>query len=213
MIINNYEDMKDRLIIKPLYRHSERFRRRFKADPFVFRNFGQDAALAVYYIISDDNDGLITTALPYETVAQWNMDTDTVIDQALQNTANLYPAMLFRDLFNTDDSLAIDPTKPDYTSRLKHNTVPLVTTKKRNNGAVAIMFPGVKEGIAEMFGDSYYVAFTSKNEALIHKRGEIDPESIKRNVRETNNIFDPQDTFTNCVWYYDKDTGIFSEVE
>ena len=212
MIINNYEDMKDRLIIRPLYRNSERFQRRYKADPFVFRNFGKDAALAVYYIISDDSDGLITTALPYETLAQWNMDTDTVFEQALQNMANIMPARLFKNLYETDDSLGIDPKKPDYTSRLKRNTVPLVTTSRQTNGAIAIMFPGVKEGIAEMFGDSFYVAFTSIHEALIHKKGEADPTSISRNIRETNNIFGASDTFTYSVWYYDKDAQTFTEV-
>ena len=209
---NSYEAIKDRLIIRPLYRESARFNEHFRKTPFVFRNFGKDAALAVYVIISDDDNALYTTALLYEVLAQWNMDEDKVFEQAMMNTANRTPARLYKSLFETDETLGIDPTKPDYTSRLKKDITPMVTTTRQTNGAIAMMFPNVKEGIAEMFGDSFYVSFTSIHEALLHKRGVIDPTSIKRSLVETNRIFGPSDTFTNGVWYYDKENKTFTEV-
>jgi hypothetical protein len=98
------------------------------------------------------------------------------------------------------------------TRRLKPDNTALVTTSRKTNGAIAMFYPGVKEKLAEMFDDSFYVAFTSIHEAMIHKKGSIDPASIKRNVTETNRIFGPEDTLSDSVFFFDRKSGSFAAV-
>ena len=75
-----------------------------------------------------------------------------------------------------------------------------------------MFYPGVKEKIAEMFDDSFYVAFTSIHEAMIHKKGTIEPSSIRRHVRATNRTFGPEDTLSDNVFFYNRENHSFTLV-
>lgn len=58
-----------------------------------------------------------------------------------------------------------------------------------------------------------YVAFTSIHEAMIHKKGTIDPSSIRRHVRATNRTFGMDEALTDEVYYYDRDNKTFEMVK
>lgn len=85
----------------------------------------------------------------------------------------------------------------------KHSDI-LVTTSEQNNGAIALFYPPVCEKICELLhGAGFYVAFTSKNEGIVHKLDHLEVSAIRRNLQSTNRIFDPADTLTDEVFYYD----------
>lgn len=85
----------------------------------------------------------------------------------------------------------------------KHNDI-LVTTSEQNNGAIALFYPPVCEKICELLhGAGFYVAFTSKNEGIVHKLDHLEVSAIRRNLQSTNRIFGPADTLTDEVFYYD----------
>lgn len=85
----------------------------------------------------------------------------------------------------------------------KHSDI-LVTTSEQNNGAIALFYPPVCEKICELLhGAGFYVAFTSKNEGIVHKLDHLEVSAIRRNLQFTNRIFDPADTLTDEVFYYD----------
>lgn len=85
----------------------------------------------------------------------------------------------------------------------KHSDI-LVTTSEQNNGAIALFYPPVCEKICELLhGAGFYVAFTSKNEGIIHKLDHLEVSAIRRNLQSTNRMFNPADTLTDEVFYYD----------
>lgn len=85
----------------------------------------------------------------------------------------------------------------------KHSDI-LVTTSEQNNGAIALFYPPVCEKICELLhGAGFYVAFTSKNEGIVHKLDHLEVSAIRRNLQSTNRIFGPADTLTDEVFYYD----------
>ena len=206
--LDKYEGIKDRLIIRPLnYDINES-----KVEGCVYKRV-DDIALTVYAIVLDDRENgiLNTIKIPLEVVETWEGVTpEEVYTNALENTAKYYNPRLYTDIFNIESA----PFKEcalmsnGYTVKeLSPDTVALLTTDRKTNGAIAAFIPGTLERISELYGDSdFYIAFTSIHEAMTHKKGSIKPESIKRNVTETNRIFGADDTLSNKVWLYSAET-------
>ena len=197
-----YDLIKDRLIIRPLnYSNNKN-----NLEDYVYDTFG-DIALVLYAVI-DDEESLHTVKIPYDIFKKWNLDKKVVFTAAMDSTKKSAEARIYTDLRSINgDGMDINDNVI-----LESNTIPMITTIRKTNGAIAMSYPGVKEKIAEMFDDSFYVAFTSIHEAMIHKKGTIEPSSIRRNIRATNRTFGKEETLTEEVYYYDKDNHSFGMV-
>ena len=197
-----YDLIKDRLIIRPLnYSNNKN-----NLEDYVYDTFG-DIALVLYAVI-DDEESLHTVKIPYDIFKKWNLDKKVVFTAAMDSTKKSAEARIYTDLRSINgDGMDINDNVI-----LESNTIPMITTIRKTNGAIAMFYPGVKEKIAEMFDDSFYVAFTSIHEAMIHKKGTIEPSSIRRNIRATNRTFGKEETLTEEVYYYDKDNHSFGMV-
>ena len=197
-----YDLIKDRLIIRPLnYSNNKN-----NLEDYVYDTFG-DIALVLYAVI-DDEESLHTVKIPYDIFKKWNLDKKVVFTAAMDSTKKSAEARIYTDLRSINgDGMDINDNVI-----LESNTIPMITTIRKTNGAIAMSYPGVKEKIAEMFDDSFYVAFTSIHEAMIHKKGTIEPSSIRRNIRATNRTFGKEETLTEEVYYYDKDNRLFEMV-
>ena len=197
-----YDLIKDRLIIRPLnYSNNKN-----NLEDYVYDTFG-DIALVLYAVI-DDEESLHTVKIPYDIFKKWNLDKKVVFTAAMDSTKKSAEARIYTDLRSINgDGMDINDNVI-----LESNTIPMITTTRKTNGAIAMFYPEVKEKIAELFGDSFYVAFTSIHEAMIHKKGAIDPSSIRRHVRVTNRTFGMDEALTEEVYYYDKDNHSFGMV-
>ena len=208
--LGTYSRIKENLIIRPLnYDYN-----RHALENAVYKKIG-DIALVLYAVILDDRETncLNTVKVPKEVFEKWNLDFEQVFVSTLLNTNVFAMPRMFKNLLdieNTADEESAFMSTLYTGGNLKPETIPLITTTRKTNGAISIFYPGVKEKIAEMFDDSFYVAFTSIHEAMLHKKGTIDPSSIRRHVRATNRTFGPEDTLSNEVYLYNKDTGEFA---
>ena len=197
-----YDLIKDRLIIRPLNYGNNKI----NLEDYVYDTFG-DIALVLYAVI-DDEESLHTVKIPYDIFKKWNLDKKVVFTAAMDSTKKSAEARVYTDLRSINgDGMDINDNVI-----LESNTIPMITTTRKTNGAIAMFYPGVKEKIVEMFDDSFYVAFTSIHEAIIHKKGTIEPSSIRRNIRATNRTFGKEETLTEEVYYYDKDNHSFGMV-
>lgn len=209
----DYNAIKSKLIIRPLNFDNAKN----DLTGFVFKVSG-DIALVLYAVVLDDeeNGALNTVKIPLEIANSWDIDIDTAFIAAMVNTMQFAPARIYTNILKIDETedSESDLMNPKYTMKhLGEHAIPLVTTTRKTNGAISLFYPGVKEKIAEMFDDSFYVAFTSIHEAMIHKNGSIDASSIKRHVMATNRTFGPQDTLSNEVYYFNKETKEFMVCE
>lgn len=198
-----YNLIKDRLIIRPLnYK-----RNRCNLEDYVYNIFG-DIALVLYALISD-KENLYTVKIPSGVFTKWNIDKESVFAAAMENTQRLADARIYINLLDMNaDGMVINDD-----INLNPESIPLITTTRKTNGAIAMFYPEVKERIAELFDDSFYVAFTSIHEAMIHKKGTIEPSSIRRHVRATNRTFGMDEALTEEVYYYDRDSKTFEMVK
>ncbi|MBR3024651.1 MAG: hypothetical protein IKH71_09390 [Oscillospiraceae bacterium] len=209
------EEIKERLIVRPLNWHN--VKEHFENVPFLYRKAGKDMILAVYIVINDDKEnGLLQTGvLPLEIIEDWNEDEDEIFTMALENTQNYAPARLYTNIFDIEHTPELEANfmADEFPKNIiRKDGALLVTTNRKTNGAIAMFYPGVKDRLADLLDGNYYVAFTSIHEAMIHREGTIDPVSIRRNVRETNRIFGPDETLTNEVWFFNKENGTFEEI-
>ena len=197
-----YDLIKDRLIIRPLNYNNNKI----NLEDYVYDTFG-DIALVLYAVI-DDEESLHTVKIPYDIFKKWNINKKIVFTAAMDSTKKSAEARIYTDLRNINgDGMDINDNVI-----LESSTIPMITTTRKTNGAIAMFYPGVKEKIAEIFDDSFYVAFTSIHEAMIHKKGTIEPSSIRCHIRATNRTFGKEETLTEEVYYYDKDNHSFGMV-
>lgn len=202
--LDTYKGIKDRLIIRPLnYDNNVN-----KLENTLYKRV-DDIALTVYAIVLDDRENgiLNTIKIPLNIIETWEGVTpEEVYTNALENTAKYYNPRLYTDIFNIETAPFKEcalMSKGYTVKELNTDTVALLTTDRKTNGAIATFLPGTLERISELYGDSdFYIAFTSIHEAMTHKKGSIKPEAIKRNVTETNRIFGGDETLSNKVWLY-----------
>lgn len=200
---NSYSEVKDRILVKPAF-INKHFTDEAEHRPFVYlnRNSDSDVALVPHIIVSDDDSRLMTVKISKDTAEHWEknegIDVYDIYMDGMKNTAERFKPMVSTsvcDVKNCAQSLM-------QVECITSDTF-LVTTDSNSNGAIAMWYAGVRRHISHLLGDTnFYVAFTSRNEAIIHKEGTISVESIRRNIRETNRIFGDADTLSNEVWKY-----------
>ena len=200
---NSYSEVKDRILVKPAF-INKHFTDEAERRPFVYlnRNSNSDVALVPHIIVSDSDDALMTVKINRETAEHWEqnegIDVYDIYMDGMKNTAKRFKPMV---------SVSVCDVKNCAQSLMQVECITsdtfLVTTDSNSNGAIAMWYAGVRRHISHLLGDTnFYVAFTSRNEAIIHKEGSIDVNSIRRNIRETNRIFGDSDTLSNEVWKY-----------
>ena len=174
----------------------------------VYRLQGEDVALSIWIDAAFTNERLSRKFLDAWEAAGI-VEERNIFEIAMENTmAQQKPRIHAGTMFyNPDaDSLSNSALLENCFRREnldKHSDI-LVTTSEQNNGAIALFYPPVCEKICELLhGAGFYVAFTSKNEGIVHKLDHLEVSAIRRNLQSTNRIFDPADTLTDEVFYYD----------
>ena len=200
---NSYSEVKDRILVKPAF-INKHFTDEAERRPFVYlnRNSNSDVALVPHIIVSDSDDALMTVKISKDTADYWeqneNIDVYDIYMDGMKNTAER-----FKPMFSTKIYDIREHAQSLMQAECVTEDTFLVTTDGNRNGAIAMWYAGVRRHISHILGDTnFYVAFTSRNEAIIHKEGPIDVNSIRRNIRETNRIFGDSDTLSNEVWKY-----------
>ncbi|MBQ9437206.1 MAG: hypothetical protein IJU50_02640 [Lachnospiraceae bacterium] len=204
--LENYEVVREQLIIRPINYTDHRY----DLKEAVYRQIG-DVCLVVYILLMDDPDkvnGIMSTKLNRSTLEKWGMTQDAVYEEALTNTYLKYPPRLYDPLearpnmpYAKGAFMAINRDFPTITPLM----VPLLTTTRMRNGAVAPFYPGVPQRISELMeGNSFYIVFTGEDEAMLHRKGAFSPRTLLDNLKENNAAF-PGDILSRKVFYYDKD--------
>lgn len=208
--INNYEAVKEHLIIRPLNYTDHQM----ELQNCIYRLNG-DIALVLYIIFSNDRQGLNTSKIQKSTFREWNMDEDTVWENALMNTCAMAPPRLYANPLDADNAPYAKGVfmTAEHPVKVHPLQVPMVTTTQQVNGAIALFYPGVQERIAEIMGGSYYVAFISIHECMIHRSGTVSPRQIRRHLTDVNNAFSPEENLSRKIFYYDAVSKVFSSLD
>lgn len=210
--IIDYTFTKERLILRPINYTDNKY----ELKNVVYKQYG-DIALVLYAVLYDNKEmGLGTFKIPKTVFDKWNKNLDEVWELALTNTHVMAPPRMYVTPYEC--------MNPPYTrgafmalnspiDHISKHQVPTITTTKKTNGAIAMFYPGVKEKLAELFGESYYVAFTSIHDVKIHHKDAISPRSVLKALKDTNKAFPKEELLSRKVYYYDKDKKTFEILE
>ena len=200
---SDYEFMKQRLMMRCINYDEHKL----ELQPYVYKVYG-DIAVVLYARLYDDYRGLGAIKIPREILLDWGMDEEVILEDALIHTYAYAQPRLYTNLWDTIKTPvskgAFMSVNSDMESIEKFQ-VPLITTTKKMNGAIAIFYPGVKEKIAKLFGASYYVAFTSIHEARLHHCDSVSPKLVARSLLDVNDNSEKEEILSRYVFYYDAD--------
>ena len=176
-----------------------------------------DMAIVLYAIALDSGDGnRLIVPVPRIIAQDWHKSDEDIFGAALRNTARLSPPRAF---YSIDDMLGINKNGCDFMTSLKPaRKVPCnpfnmtVSAFPMSDGAAAMFYPGVQRRIAELADGNYFVIFSGKDEAHIHRTEGITAASLKERLAEINAAF-PSTKLTDNVYLYDAGKEVMRKVQ
>ena len=198
----SFESLKDSLRVRLVYNrtNAEYLRDHVSVDT------GLGYSLVVYADMSKDLfDGAIIN-MKNDMIDKFGLDEKAVIDAAIEGSMKNCPAVLTHieaELFSK--SMGQKPENLLETAEgHAYEGVLVLTTEDKFAGAAALLYPGVKERIAELMQGGYYILPSSIHEMLIlADDGHHDPEELARMVSFVNaNEVSPEEQLGNRVLFY-----------
>lgn len=210
--IAEYEVIKDKLMIRPINYTDNRY----ELKNCIYKQYG-DIALVLYIVLYDNKKiGLGTTKVHKSAFERWGKELDEVWETALGNTIETAPPRMYltiTECMNPPYERGAFMTFQKENFKIKEMQIPIITTTRQMNGAIAMFYPGVKEKLAELMDANYYVAFTSVHDVKIHCEGAISPKHILNSVKSVNQAFPKEDILSRKVFFYDRKKGTLEMLE
>lgn len=179
-VSGSYEAIREQLIVRPLNYglHID------ELGGNVYRKVG-DFVLALYQLIGDSEVSLISSKISRDELKEWGMSaqSDKVIDEALANTARLFPACVYDNRAgNTDEDMAVNFLEGEFERKdiTAYGRTILLSTFKTTNGAAALFYPGVAEKMMRIMGGPFWAVFMNINDVMIFECGDSLAERYAR---------------------------------
>ena len=195
----DYHQLEEFIFVRPV--NYERNKRKIQGT--VYRVCG-DIALAVCIKVAETEGSLMSGYIPMSMVEKWNMDADTVFENALKNTACMLPPKVidFGKLLFYPDYEGDDLMEPGYRFKESQKVLGIcISVPGKINGAVAIFEPGVARRLSDLMGGDLYIAFTSTYEAMVHSAGMIDLECVGDSLLGTVMGYTPEEDILSLHVY------------
>jgi hypothetical protein len=174
----NWNKVKDRLFLRLVGNISDGIYRCI-ADMYL-----------VPYVSVSEEEGMAARITP-ELLDEWNIDEDTLFEQAQRNQETLRPVKI--------ESLASRLGLPETGVKAY-----VVGTKHDWCGASAILYNGVVDKIKEKIGNFYIIPSSIHEVIVIPKSEETDINNHKRLVNTANETaVEDKDVLTNSIYTYD----------
>ena len=207
--LNDYEKIRSSLFVRLLNKEKARS----DLGNAIYREIGD--IVLVLYVRLGNFDGIFSSfKVRKDMLESWEEEEKEVFRKAIQNTYDLSPPRIYRwekMIFDPDYS-GDEFMDNDFRRSIRKNALGnCLSTTERTNGAVAIFLPGVAERIGYLLDSSFYLAFTSVHEVMIHRECEVSVEELRRVVKETIKEATPEEDFlTTLIFHYDRETGVFT---
>ena len=154
-----------------------------------------DLALVFYVLLNIDKDGTQTIAVRNYMQDIWKVSTETLYEEAKQNTSRLFPCDIkpMRDIIREMMELEMDKDSVDeYFDMMPEEDVPVemyvISNKFRISGAVAIFYKDVLKNLANQLDCDLYILPSSTHETILLPVTEsnMNVEGLREMVQEVN---------------------------
>ena len=169
-----------------------------------------DIALAVNVNLMAEGKNMIGLKVSRELLDVWKKEEEQVFQDALENSAKMFPARhydLLSALISESDYDGEDFMNEDCTEILSGGLPEkCISTLDFNHGSVAIFYPGVADRLCQyLHTENLYIVFLSVKGILVRSaKNEISAEVLKaRAERELRDSQSSTDRLTEEIYYYD----------
>lgn len=190
MTPDSYQKIRKYLFVKPLNKKAHSL----ELEDAVHKDVG-DIACVVYMMLSNTNE-YFCVKIKNQHLKQWKMTKEAVMEEALKNTCQMTPPLIYTNGKNKSGGSFMDNGAFCLSKSDKVMGVQLCTNAKEN-GAVSVFFPGVLQRLAQLMESDLYILFTSRNESSIYSVNESNLEDIKDELHIMETDYD------NGIWYED----------
>lgn len=175
----------------------------------IYKTVG-DIALVVNVNLIAEGKNMIGLKVSQELLDVWEKEQEQVFQDALENSARMFPARhydLLLALISGTDYDGEDFMNEDCTEILSGGLPEkCISTLDFNRGSVAIFYPGVAERLCQYLQtENLYIIFLSVKGILVRPaKSEISVEELKaRAERELGDGQSSTDRLTDEIYYYD----------
>lgn len=157
--IIHFDSVKDRIVYRLI--HADNNRSLLDTIPFIpFL----DLAIVFYIILSESEEGQMTSMVRSEHLKLWDISQETLIQTATENTPRLLPARLapIEETLRQLDSEHLLPEE-----ELPFVYLYVLTNRCGINGAACLLYPDILKNFAEQEDDDLIIIPSSIHEVLI----------------------------------------------
>ena len=204
---SSYESAKDSLYVKAV--NSGRCKDRLSSSCCEMY---ADIALVLYLKSDSSSSGFYSALVPPKILTAWSVERTQVWNQALLNSLILFPPRYYSLMkmftvpgYEGEDFM--DPAAFQGFNDLHHGIC--ISNTHKSFGASAIFLPGVARRISQLLHGSYFIAFTSLHEAMIHPAELADPVAMQEVIQMMiyDNEIKPDDLLSVHIFQYDPVTN------
>lgn len=158
----------------------------------------EDLAMVFYVVLESDQEEVKSFLLDYSLMGQWGMEEEEVLECAIVNTPQIFPAKieaLVQDLEKGNDA------EPAF----------VFTNEQRIYGTGIIFYEHVLQDFAEKYGWNLFLLPVSVHEFLVmfDKEG-VSAEGLHEMLCVANQtVVSKKDFLSDNIYYYDKDRKDF----
>lgn len=173
-----------------------------------------DLEIVYYYLMEHEQLGSATILIHCSHMDMWKTTEEELWELACRNTPVLLPVELM-DIRSIVDELSerMDAELSEYfMEEMEGVSMHVLTNRKRNLGASAILYDGVLREFAHSSGRNLYIIPSSIHELiLIPDDGKPEADYLNSMVREVNtNQLDEREVLADHVYYYDYEDDILT---
>ena len=171
----SYEAILPQLILRPLNYGLHRS----ELKGCVYKRRG-DLCLVLYQLMGNDGHTVLSSKIKRSELEGWGMEgkEEQIINDALANTARLFPACVYSKRENKEvDLLLTDIRREDMMDAFGST---LLSTFANVNGAVALFYPGVAEKLMKIMGGAFSAVFMNINDVMIMRKDDPNAAASRR---------------------------------
>ncbi len=203
--IFNYNSVKDRIVSR-IVSSKPQYTNRLKNRPVKY--FENTFLAMVWEFHSTDlyqQEGILARMpVTTEMIEAWGISIDELETISYKNNPILRPAQIryMNDILKEMGCECGDG---------EQNGIIIITNPSRQDGAVAVTYPGVRESLMERFGNDVYIIPSSIHECLAISKDSADPQSLIDMIFEINRtVLDTDEFLADDLMEYTQDGQLVS---
>ena len=200
----DYEKVKDNLFIR--VSNAERNDDVLKNAPHTRI---EDLAITYHIKVDVPGKGLASMLITNHALNMYGISKEQLHHDAIKNSMSIFPASI-----NTmNNMLFVETGRTNDVSSLAQsgNKMMVLSNREQINGAASLFYPSVKDEIANIMKENYFILPSSVNEVILMPemmgRNVEKLEQIVKNVNKTN--VSPNEFLSNHVYHYDAKERLF----